>query len=230
MVCAIETLGCDGLRRAVEGPAMTPNLYRRTALGLLATVALLVAGAADPPLLEKKIEFDKEDGEEAFRLDPEGSEVELQTAGGKKRLATYEKKGSELTIELPKIGAAGSVSIDEKRERFSIKDNSGTVKWLLLREPDADWKLTNAKEELKLKLKLRDDGYKMVDADDAKKGTVKVGEERISARNSKGKVLLRTKDTRSALAVACFTLEGLTLPEKGALAIAILTWPPKVTE
>ena len=216
---------------------MTMSLSRPPRWGLLCFLgfATLVGGVAfaegrDDSFLAKKIEFDNKDGDEAFRLDPEGSEVELQTAGGKKRLASYQKKDATILIELPKRGVTGSVEVDADREIFTLKNETGVVQWTLEREPDGDWRLCDAKKTLKVKLKLRDDGYKLVDAEDNEKGRIKVKEDKISIRNGEKKEVLRTKDTRSPLVAACFNLEGLTMPQKGALALAVLSWPPKTSE
>ena len=199
----------------------------------LLTISLIGAAAmspglasADTPLIAKKIEFDDANGDEAFRFDPESQGVELQRAKGKKRLATYERSGKKLTIDLPKIGDGGSVEFNGKQMHFQLRDAKGTVRWVLMQEPDKDWRLSDPAGKLHCKLKLRDDGYKLVDAKDETQGRIKVKEDKISIRDGKGKEVLRTKDTRSALAAACFQLKGLSMPEKGAFALAAITYLP----
>ena len=204
----------------------------RLASAVLIALVVCVLGPpsavfADTPLLAKKIEFDGADGEELFRLDPESAGVELQRAKGKKRLATYEREGKKLAIDLPKVGDGGSVEFNGKQMHFQLRDAKGTVRWVLLQEPDKDWRLTDPAGKLHCKLKLRDDGLKLVDASDTTHARIKVKEDKISIRNGDGKEILRTKDTRSALAAACFQLKGLSMPEKGAFALAAITYLPK---
>ena len=88
----------------------------------------------------------------------------------------------------------------------------------------------NAEGQEVLKMKVRDDGYKIVNADDQQLGRVKLRSSKISIRDKSGKEVLKTDDTRSALAASCFQLAGLTMPEKGAFAVAVLTWPAKLAK
>ncbi len=206
---------------------MIPSITKRL---LLFGVAVLCCGAVNQ-LIEGKIEFEREDGSDAFVLDPEaGKTVELQT-GSEKRLATYIRKGSRLDVDLPKKGLTARVEVSKERDRYILKSANGKlVKWTLLLEPDGDWRLLNAEGQRVLKVKLRDDGYKIVNAEDEQLGRVKIKSSKISIRDKSGKEVLRTDDTRSALAASCFQLTGLTMPEKGAFAVAVLAWPSKLAK
>ena len=55
-------------------------------------------------------------------------------------------------------------------------------------------------------------------------------EDKLSLRNAAGEEILRTRDTRDELAAACFLLPGLTFPEKGGFALALIVLPPAPRE
>ncbi|MHC4936977.1 MAG: hypothetical protein ACYTGJ_12255 [Planctomycetota bacterium] len=196
---------------------------------LLLLVFLLV-GADDPPLVPAKIEFDGKDGKEVFRIDPEGPEAELQSGAGRKTLATYARAGDAITIELPKKDALSRVTADRKGAKYLLSGPDGKTRWRLEREPDGDWELLDADGKEHAKLKLRDDGFKVVDAEDTERGRVKKKEDKLSLRNAAGEEILRTRDTRDELAAACFLLPGLTFPEKGGFALALIVLPPAPRE
>ena len=210
-------------RAAVHGPAL------RRLVPTIALLALFSIAAADPPLLKQKIEFDGKDGEEIFRLDPEGEEADLQSAGGKKTLATFAKAGSAITIELPKKDELSKVTVDDARQKYVLSDPEGKTRWSLEREPDGDWELFDGARKLVIEIKLKDYGYKLVDENDTEKGKVKKRDDKLSLRDGKDDEILRTKDTDNPLAAACFLLPGLTFPEKAAFAVSILVLPPKLT-
>ncbi len=200
---------------------------RRFALALTAAVALCTLGAGDTPLIREKIEFKKANGDEAFRLDPEAGGVELQLPGEKK-LAAYERVGDKIHILLKKSSIEGTVEASKKHDRYTLRGADGKkVERILAVEPDGDWQVLDANEKLLRKLKLRDNGFKVVDAEDQEVGRIKVSKDKISLRDVGGKEVLYTKSSVHPLAAACFQLDGVTLPAKGALAVAIILWPPK---
>ena len=218
MNSAARTLPFGFIRRA-----LVPLVIIVSAVLVPATLA-----AQDSSLLKDKVEFDGKDGKEIFRLDPEGPEAELQAAGGRKTLATFAKKERVITVELPKSDDLSTVTVDAKKTKFTFADPAGKTRWVLEREPDGDWELFDGAGKLKLELKHKDYGYKIVDGadDETEKGRVKKKEDKISLRNAKGDEVIRTKDTTNALAAGCFLLEGLSLTEKAAFAVAILVFEP----
>lgn len=213
-------------------PARTTggDVRGRGALAALLALALgalgaLGAAAADA-LLAAKIVFEKPDGKEAFRLDPEGMTAELQI--GEDRLATYALDGARLKITLERGASGGSIEASAERDRYTLFGaDSKSVERVLVREPDGDWKLQDAKEIALAEMKLRDDGYKLTDGKGAEAGRLKVKGDEKSLRDAAGTEVLETGDAIPPLAAACFQLPALTLPQKGAFAMAIIAWPPK---
>jgi hypothetical protein len=203
----------------------------RIMFGLFVVVSLCTIAAGDPPLLQEEIEFQKASGDEAFRLDPESDTAELQLAGGK-RLATYERVGkNKLRFILKRGEVGGTIEPNKARDRYTLRGPDGKkIERILIREPDGDWQMTDAKEKVIVELKLRDFGFKVVDARDREIGRIKVKGDKISLRDGAKKEILTTKDTKNTLLAACFQLEGLTLPTKGAFAMAVITWPPSKLE
>lgn len=206
--------------------ASAPGARVASILALIALPALGVLAAGDPPaLLAAKIVFEKPDGKEAFRLDPEGAAAELQSAGGEK-LATYERHEDKLRLILERGAVAGTVEASAERDRYTLRAADGkTVERVLRREPDGDWELLDRDEKVLAELKLRDDGFKIVDAKGTEAGRVKVKGEEKSLRDATGAEVLETSGAIPALAAACFQSPALTLPQKGAFALAIILWP-----
>ena len=175
--------------------------------------------------LDHAIEFDGPDGARVMKLVPRRERVKLEDANGE-LLAHFTLDAGRLrVVRAPREVAGFVVHAGEGGRGLQIRDARGRkLIYQLVRDSDGDLQLEDAGHNLLHKLKLRDYGFKTVDAGGAVQGRVRVKPEKISLRDASGRTTLYTRDAIPAAAAACFTLSDLSLEFQTGLALGIIHW------
>lgn len=175
--------------------------------------------------LDHAIEFDGLDSARVMKLVPRRERVKLEDANGE-LLARFTLDAGRLRVErAPRELAGFVVPAGEGGRGLQILDaRGGKLIYQLVREPDGDLKLEDGNRKLLYKMKLRDYGFKTVDAGGAVQSRVRVKPGKVSLRDATGRTTLSTGEEIAPAAVACFTLRDLPLEYQTGLALGIIHW------
>ncbi len=160
-----------------------------------------------------------------MKLVPRRERVKLEDANGE-LLARFTLDAGRLRIErVPHELAGFVVPAGEGGRGLQILDaRGGKLIYQLVREPDGDLKLEDGNRKLLYKMKLRDYGFKTVDAGGAVQSRVRVKPGKVSLRDATGRTTLSTEEEIAPAAAACFTLGDLPLVYQTGLALGIIHW------
>ncbi len=163
--------------------------------------------------------------ESYFKLVPRRERVKLEDANGE-LLARFTLDAGRLRVErAPRELAGFVVPAEEGGRGLQILDARGAkLIYQLVREPDGDLRLEDHGHNVLYVLKLREYGFKTVDAGGAVQSRVRVKPEKVSLRDASGRTTLSTRDAIPAPAMACFTLGDLSLEFQMGLALGIIHW------
>ncbi len=175
--------------------------------------------------LDHSIKFDGPDSARVMSLVPRKEWVKLEGANGE-LLARFTLDGGRLRVEREPRELAGFIALAGEGGRgLQILDaRGGKLIYQLLREPDGDLKLEDGNRKLLYKMKLRDYGFKTVDAGGAVQSRVREKPGKVSLRDATGRTTLSTEDGIPPAAAACFTLGDLPLVYQTGLALGIIHW------
>lgn len=178
--------------------------------------------------LELEVDFDAEVQGEALQLTPRAGGVVTLEDGDGDLVAAFRLAGELLEVEAANGERVGVVARSEDRPGGLrvLQVPGGTPLYELRPEPDGDVKLTDAAGRLLYELKLRDYGFKVVDAQGSVESRVRARPEKISIRNPAGVTVLTTREPIPPLAAACISLREFPLEYAGALAVAVIHWSP----
>ncbi len=205
------------------------KIVRTTAILALLTAFSIGASRCTPAdgeiQLDHAIEFDGLDSARVMKLVPRRERVKLEDANGE-LLARFTLDAGRLRIEREPRELAGFIALPGEGGRgLQILDaRSGKLIYQLLREPDGDLKLEDGNRKLLYKMKLRDYGFKTVDAGGAVQSRVRVKPGKVSLRDATGRTTLSTEEEIAPAAAACFTLGDLPLVYQTGLALGIIHW------
>ena len=171
-----------------------------------------VAIAAPGPVKPSVVKIKMGEGVTAFELKPKDDGAKVVDAE-ERELYRFKLKGDKLKIKDADDKVLGYVSTDGKQ--FKIKDASQqTVLFKLQQQADGDWKLEDGAQNLLAKIKKRDYGYTIRDANDNDRFKVKPKSGKTSLRDAADKTVRYTKNPVSALAFAALGLEALNDGQK----------------
>ncbi len=175
--------------------------------------------------LRHSIELEAPDGTRSLRLVPRSGRVKLQD-GNHELLASFKLVEGRLRIARAPRELVGFVvpKTGEVKGLLIIHPSDDRVLYRLTRERDGDLRLVDQNGQVVYESKLRDYGFKTVDAEGRVQSRVRVREGKTSLRNAAGETTLSTKDGIPAAAMACFTLRSLSLEHRVALALGIIHW------
>jgi hypothetical protein len=210
----------------------TNRMSSRLSLTLCCTLTLASACASPPSstqaarphgprapgagLLFQKAELENPRGDIWEEFVVKDGVVNLYDSRGTK-LSSYRIAKDRITITTDDSKG----SIVRGQDEFTLTDaNAKPTGLLLSREPDGDLRIDRDGERL-FDLKIRDYGYKIVDARGVELGRVRAGAGSIKVRDHARTLILETKAPLSPAAVACWILP---LQEAGALTLAITAW------
>ncbi len=204
------------------------KIVRTTAILALLTLFSIGASRCGPAggiQLDHAIKFDGLDSARVMKLVPRGERVKLEDANGE-LLASFTLEAGRLRVERASRELAGFVvPAGEGGRGLQILDaRGGKLIYQLVRQPDGDLQLEDHGHNVLYVLKLRDYGFKTVDADGAVQSRVRVKPEKISLRDASGRTTLFTRDAIPAPAMACFTLGDLSLEFQTGLALGVIHW------
>jgi len=175
--------------------------------------------------LSHAIKFDGPNGKRLMELVPRGQRVKLENARGE-LVVRFRLEAGRLRIELASRELVGFVAPQaaDTGGLQVVGARGASVLYRLRREPDGDLKLQDGAGRTVYEVKLRDYGFKTVDARGAVQSRVRVKPTKVSVRDAAGKTTLSTDDSIPPPAAACFTLNGLPLEFQTGLALAIIHW------
>jgi hypothetical protein len=205
------------------------KLFQTTAMiALLVSFSLgasMCAPGGGEIRLAHPIKFDGPGDARVMKLVPRKEQVKLEGAHGE-LLARFAMDGGRLRVEREPHEAAGFIAPPGEGARgLQVLDGSGgKLMYQLLREPDGDMRLEDDAGKLLYKLKLREYGFKTVDASGAVQSRVRVKPGKVSLRDATGQTTLSTEDEIPPAAAACFTLVDLPLAYQTGLALGIIHW------
>ena len=158
-------------------------------------------------------------GREVLAIKPMSDGAKLVNAAGLE-LGRYKvRDGFRVKVKDGSDRELGQIRGDAAK--IHIENASGERTFALQRQDDGDYKLETASGELLYKIKTRDYGLKIEDANEAEVAKVKVSAGKTSLRNAQDETILSTKDSISVLAMACLALEKLDQPMRVGLAVRI---------
>ncbi len=200
---------------------------RSKARVLLAVSAALAACATAGGLgMYDDIEFDGPEGTDFLELTPRYDGVDLVDGYGDP-FGRYALEGGTLRVRDGTGNELGSVQPTEGGAGLELRGHrDGALLFLLDREPDGDLRLEDGAGKTLGKLKRRDDGYRVVDAEGRNRGRVRARTGKISLRDAAGNTRLSTRDPVPPEAVACFAFDEIPLAFQGGCALAIVHWQP----
>ena len=205
------------------------KIVRTTAIFALLTLFSIGASRCTPTggeiQLDHAIEFDGLDSARVMKLVPRRERVKLEDANGE-LLARFTLDAGRLRVErAPRELVGFVVPAGEGGGGLQILDaRGGKLIYQLVREPDGDLKLEDHDKNVLYVLKLRDYGFKTVDAGGAVQSRVRVKPEKVSLRDASGRTTLSTRDAIPPAAAACFTLGDLSLEFQTGLALGVIHW------
>ena len=175
--------------------------------------------------LDHSIKFDGPDSAGLMKLVPRRERVKLEDANGE-LLARFTLDAGRLRVErAPRELVGFVVPPGEGGRGLQILDaRGGKLIYQLVREPDGDLKLEDHGHNVLYVLKLRDYGFKTVDAGGAVQSRVRVKPKKVSLRDASGRTTLSTRDAIPPAAAACFTLGDLSLEFQTGLALGVIQW------
>ncbi|MCI0650819.1 MAG: hypothetical protein L0Z55_02925 [Planctomycetes bacterium] len=220
-------LNCTGIRR-MRGARHGAALARGCIVAALAAAgcgapATVGEGAAARELvaLAHAIEFDGVDGKKLFKLDPGATDVELEDREGND-VAEYRIRGDSLAMT-----SGATTTLFERANDGAIlvrAEAASATRYKLVPEPDGDAILEDYSRNLRLELKKRDYGYKIVDGGGVERFKVRIRDGKTSIRDPNDQTILSSRDELPALAAACFALDGLPCEVQAGLALAVVHW------
>ena len=170
--------------------------------------------AKSPSGFAAKVKFK---GREALSIKPMSDGAKLINAAGLE-LGRY-KVRDEFRVKVKDGSDRELGQIRGDAAKIHVENASGERTFALQRQDDGDYKFETASGELLYKIKTRDYGLKIEDANEVEVVKVKVNAGKTSLRNAKDETILSTKDSISALAMACFALDKLDQPMRVGLAV-----------
>ncbi|TDJ05926.1 MAG: hypothetical protein E2O71_10010 [Deltaproteobacteria bacterium] len=205
------------------------KIVRTTAILALLTSFSIGASRCTPAggeiQLGHAIEFDGLDNARVMKLVPRRERVKLEDANGE-LLARFTLDAGRLRVErAPRELMGFVVPAEEGGRGLQILDARGeNLIYQLVREPDGDLRLEDHGHNVLYVVKLREYGFKTVDAGGAVQSRVRVKPEKVSLRDASGRTTLSTRDAIPPAAAACFTLGDLSLEFQTGLALGVIHW------
>ncbi|MCA8959790.1 MAG: hypothetical protein KDC38_04730 [Planctomycetes bacterium] len=213
------------------------SMHRGTSvpsLPLFALLALLPVGCASwlsrvdsaTPIPGGGIKVEDGAGETLFELEPDGSDIDLESPAG--RVGTYRVVGDR--IEFHGVDGAEYEFARSDGSAWTVEVRSGEQTRIKIgQEPDGDFRVDDAGGQERWKIKKRDYGYKVVSSVTTREWKVRVKSDKASVRDDTDTTILSTDDTTSGPFMACLSLASdpatASLPLRAGLALATAVWP-----
>jgi hypothetical protein len=175
--------------------------------------------------LRDEIVFEAVDGQVVMRIAPKRGAVLVEDGLGAELLRLV-LEADRIVILNPRRGRVGAVlppSSDGAGYRVLV---GSEVVFELKREPDGDFKMTDADQAVVYRVKLRDYGFKVVDREGEVRSRVRVRPTKTSLRDGSGRTYMMTRDALSAASAAVLSLEDLRFAYAVALSVAVSQWEP----
>ena len=197
-----------------------------TSLGLLA-LALVGLGGCVTAVggglgIYEPIEFEYDDGEVAFEIEPQAGSVDIEDAAGRV-LARYRMTEGRVAIHDAEDVLLGYViAPDPRDDDYRVVASDGMRLLLSLeREADGDLEIEDPRGNKIYQMKKRDYGFKVLLSNGVVESRVKSDFDKVKVRDDDGTTILKSNRPMTPEAAVVLSLEKVPFEYAAGLAIAV---------